>query len=66
MTQVGEGGTVETSAREFAAYRLLHAASLGPRPFQAELREQAHLELLDHSFTQHALQVGCLETQETA
>lgn len=56
--QVGEGETVETSAREFAAYRLLHAASLGARPFHAELRDQAQLSLLDHAFTRHALEVS--------
>lgn len=55
---MGEGDTVDTSAREFAAYRLLHAASLGARPFHTELRDQGQLGLLDHVCVRHALKAG--------
>ncbi len=63
---------MEKSSREFAAYRLLHAALLGARPFHAELRDQERLGLLHHEFTHHALQVPerpltcCLSSRETS
>ena len=66
MQDEEDGPSVALSAREFAAYRLLYGASVSSRAYQAELRDQACLELLDHSFTRHAVQVWDAREKATA
>lgn len=66
MQDEEDGPSVALSAREFAAYRLLYGASVSSRAYQAELRDQARLQLLDHPFTRHAVQVWDATEKATA